>query len=299
MYSCTNCTSYTNCNQAAQWKAWVLAFEMLVCAFGALGSIVCLWYLKTCDKTQAGTKIQLCSLFAANAFLCSLALPGAAVLELLFLQDRRAKLATEQAFIALHYIAACIDQLALAVIAVYRLIAVCFPLKYKLWSRSTVVAAVEVAVTLPVVLTLMLAFLLQNDRILDPCNSTVLKALYGVFYLVPIIIILTAYCIMVSIMGFRRCARQGAEARNPGWDQISLSLCVLILMNLLLDVPHVTMHLMNVSWTEPSFVIVHAVYRLHFALDPVVFVGLNQRFRQRALQVAFSLVPGRRLPSSG
>lgn len=99
-------------------------------------------------------------------------------------------------------------------------------------------------------------------------------------------------------MGFRRCARRGAEARDPGWDQISLSLCVLILMNLLLDVPHITMHLMGVNWTEPSFVIVHAIYRLHFALDPVVFVGLNQRYRQKALQRAFSLVPGRRLPSA-
>ncbi|XP_047481137.1 uncharacterized protein LOC125033566 isoform X1 [Penaeus chinensis] len=293
-----NCTNRTVCNLAAQWKAYSLAFEMLVCACGVLGSIVCLWCLKTCDKTQAGTKIQLCSLFAANAFLCSLALPGAAVLELLFLQARRAEPATELAFVALYYIAACIDQMTLAVIAVYRLIAVCFPLKYKLWSRSTVVVAVEVALTLPAVLTLTLAFLFLKYEIIDPSKSTAGKALYVVFYLVPIIIILTAYCIMVSIMGFRRCARQGAEARNPGWDQISLSLCVLILMNLLLDVPHVTMHLMDVSWTEPSFVIVHAVYRLHFALDPVVFVGLNQRFRQRALQGVFSLVPGRRIPSS-
>ncbi|XP_047481138.1 uncharacterized protein LOC125033566 isoform X2 [Penaeus chinensis] len=281
-----NCTNRTVCNLAAQWKAYSLAFEMLVCACGVLGSIVCLWCLKTCDKTQAGTKIQLCSLFAANAFLCSLALPGAAVLELLFLQARRAEPATELAFVALYYIAACIDQMTLAVIAVYRLIAVCFPLKYKLWSRSTVVVAVEVALTLPAVLTLTLAFLF-------------LSRLYWMCFVSDSRFPSEATpSALPRQMGFRRCARQGAEARNPGWDQISLSLCVLILMNLLLDVPHVTMHLMDVSWTEPSFVIVHAVYRLHFALDPVVFVGLNQRFRQRALQGVFSLVPGRRIPSS-
>lgn len=39
-----------------------------------------------------------------------------------------------------------------------RLMAVCFPLKYKLWSRPTVVVAVEVAVTVPAVVALMLAF---------------------------------------------------------------------------------------------------------------------------------------------
>ncbi|XP_063589758.1 uncharacterized protein LOC134766760 [Penaeus indicus] len=293
-----NCTNRTICNLAAQWKAYSLAFEMLVCACGVLGSIVCLWCLKTCDKTQAGTKIQLCLLFATNAFLCSLALPGTAVLELLFLQDRRPEPATEVAFVALYYMAACIDQMALAVIAVYRLTAVWFPLKYKLWSRSTVVVAVEVAVILPAMLTLTLAILFLDYEIVDTNSSTVAKVLYGVLYLVPITIIMTAYCIMVSIMGFRRCARQGDAARHPGWDQISLSLCVVILMNLLLDVPHVAMHLMDVSWTDPSFVIVHAIYRLHFALDPVIFVGLNQRFRQRALQGVFSLVPGRRTPSS-
>ncbi|XP_069983869.1 uncharacterized protein [Penaeus vannamei] len=179
-----------------------------------------------------------------------------------------------------------------------RLMAVCFPLKYKLWSRPTVVVAVEVAVTVPAVVALMLAFVFVNFEMGLSTNNAVGKLMYGVFYLLPITIIATAYCVILSIVGFRRCGRRGDEARVLSWDQISLSLCVLILMNLLLDFPHVTMHLMNVSWKEPSFVIVHAIYRLHFALDPLVFVGLNQRFRQKALQRAFSLVPGRCLPSS-
>ncbi|XP_069984512.1 uncharacterized protein [Penaeus vannamei] len=225
-------------------------------------------------------------------------MPGTAVLELLFLRNRRVERAAEVVFVVLYSMTACVDQLALAVIAVYRLTAVYFPLKYKLWSRPTVVVAVEVAVTVPAVLALTLAFLFLDFDMGVPTDNAFGKILYGVLYLLPITIIVTAYGTMVSIVGFRRCGKRGDEARVLSWDQISLTICVLILMNLLLDFPHVTMHLMEVSWKEPSFVIVHAIYRLHFALDPFVFVGLNPRFRQKALQRAFSLVPGRCLPSS-
>lgn len=78
--------------------------------------------------------------------------------------------------------------------------------------------------------------------------------------------------------------RQGADDR----DQVVKSVSILILMNLLLDVPHVANHLTKASSTDLSYILIHVIYRLHFALDPFIFVGLNAHFRQQVLRYVSS-----------
>ncbi|XP_042860064.1 uncharacterized protein LOC122245951 [Penaeus japonicus] len=245
---------------------------------------------------QAGTKIQLCLLFGVNLFVCSLALPGTLAVEVLFLQGRGAERVTEVAFVALYAISCCVEQLALTVVAVYRLIAVCFPSRYNLWSRPTVVLAVETTLVLPAVVLLVSAFSVLDSHVINLSSSVEGKVLYSTFYLLPTAITLASYCTVIILMASRRWASGSGEARPGRWDQVSLSLSVLILMNLLLDVPHITMHLLHAGGEKLRFLTVHAIYRLHFALQPIVFVGLNARYRQKALKAVLALVPGRRVP---
>ncbi|XP_042860063.1 uncharacterized protein LOC122245950 [Penaeus japonicus] len=286
----------TDMSLASLCKTPLLAFEVLVCVCGFFGSGVSLWCVKTCDKMQAGTKIQLCLLFGVNLFVCSLALPGTLAVEVLFLQGRRVERATEVAFRALYAISCCVEELALTVVAVYRLIAVCFPSRYNLWSRPTVVLAVETILVLLTVVLLVLPFFVTDSQGINLSRSVGGEVFNIIFYVLPTAINLVSYCTVIILMASRRWASGSGEARPGRWDQVSLSLSVLILMNLLLDVPHFTMHFLHVDWKEPRLLIAHALYRLLFALQPIVFVGLNARYRQKALKAVLALVPGRRVP---
>lgn len=78
-------------------------------------------------------------------------------------------------------------------------------------------------------------------------------------------------------------------------DQIAKSVSILIFTNLLLDVPHLTVHLTYASSRDVSFILVHMIYRLRFVFDPFLFVWLNKRYRQKVLRYVYSKLQHREL----
>ncbi|XP_037799592.1 uncharacterized protein LOC119594612 [Penaeus monodon] len=173
----------------------------------------------------------------------------------------------------------------------YRMIAVCFPLKYKQWSKWPLVLGIEVSICLSVVLLWVVAIFTQDldtVEVNDPSSYTMGRVLFYLFLLVPIIITVVAYVTMIAFMRFK------GSLRTSHRKQVSFGLGILILTNLLLDVPHIAMHLSGVDSKSLPFILIHVIYRLHYALDPFIFVGLNAPYRQRVLRCVSFRRLGRR-----
>nr|XP_053656275.1 uncharacterized protein LOC128705054 [Cherax quadricarinatus] len=64
-------------------------------------------------------------------------------------------------------------------------------------------------------------------------------------------------------------------------DHVIVTINVVVLTNLLLDGPHMMVHLVAKRGI-PSFII-HMVFYLHLVIDPVVFVGLNKHYQKALL----------------
>lgn len=90
----------------------------------------------------------------------------------------------------------------------------------------------------------------------------------------------------------RQKAEQSSGMRSTWNEQVNFAVGVLILTNLLLDVPHITVHLLDESSKDLSFILIHVVYRLHLALDPFIFIGLNSHYRRKILRRVVSCCPG-------
>lgn len=71
-------------------------------------------------------------------------------------------------------------------------------------------------------------------------------------------------------------------------DHIAMSVSILILMNILLDVPHLAVHLLGVHSEDVSFTVVHMIYHLRFVFDSFLFVGLNVNYRQKVIRYVSS-----------
>ncbi|XP_047469939.1 uncharacterized protein LOC125025771 isoform X2 [Penaeus chinensis] len=236
------------------WFTTALVIQLSTCFFGVIGSSLSLWCLLTCKCIQTGMKIQLGLFFAVLLLLCAVAMPGAVVVEyqswLCYEEAPNLRIA----FVGLYTIAVALERNIFAGIAVYRLVAVCFPQKYKVLTRWTVVTVVETLICAGVLALWIPIFLNQ-------------------------------------MMVRRHKAKESSGLRPSYNDQVNVAVGALILTNLLLDGPHIIVHILGISSRALAFILIHVVYRLHLALDSFIFIGLNLHYRRKVLRRALTCCP--------
>ncbi|XP_063600080.1 uncharacterized protein LOC134776296 [Penaeus indicus] len=271
------CSVHENSN----WRYVSLVFEMLICGCGVVGCCLSLWCLKTCKKMQTAMKIQLLFFFTTTLTISFVVLPAYAVMDYWRFLCWQGGIIVKLCSFTSYTVLGIIERDVFAVIATYRMIAVCFPLKYKQWSKWRVVLSIEVSICLSVALLWAVAIFTQDldtVEINDPSSYAMGKVLFYLFLLAPIIITVTAYVTMIAYMRFK------GSLRTSHRNQVSFGLGVLILTNLLLDLPHIAMHVSGVDSKSLPFILIHVIYRLHYALDSLIFVGMNAPYRQKVLR---------------
>lgn len=95
----------------------------------------------------------------------------------------------------------------------------------------------------------------------------------------------------LQMMVRRRKAEQNSGLRPSCNDQVNLAVGALILTNLLLDGPHIIVHILAIPSKDLAFILIHVVYRLHIALDPFIFIGLNLHYRRKILRRGLACCP--------
>ncbi|XP_042857954.1 uncharacterized protein LOC122244181, partial [Penaeus japonicus] len=145
----------------ARWKAGALAVEITTSVIGSTGSGLSLWCLVSCKRIKSGMKLQLCLFFSLLFFLNLVAMPGAAVAELLAVQCHQFTPTVHLGQVALYTIAATMERNAFALLAVYRFAAVCWPHKYQVLSQPLVVGVLNGVVLGGVALVTLVVFVKQ------------------------------------------------------------------------------------------------------------------------------------------
>lgn len=289
MNSCTLDSS----NQG--WFTTALVIQLITCVFGVIGTSLSLWCLLTCKRIQTGMKIQLGLFFTFLLLLCAVAMPGAVVVEFRSWLCWEESPALRLGFVGLYTIAVALERNIFAVIALYRLVAVCFPQKYKVLSRWAVVTAVDACVCAGVLALWIPIFLRQDAQAVDlnnPSSYSMGLVLYYMVFLFPIFVCVFAYAILIIVMMVRRRkAEQNSGLRPSCNDQVNLAVGALILTNLLLDGPHIIVHILAIPSKDLAFILIHVVYRLHIALDPFIFISLNLHYRRKILRRGLACCP--------
>ncbi|XP_063587608.1 uncharacterized protein LOC134764865 [Penaeus indicus] len=274
----------------AGWKTGALAVEVLTSALGVVGSGLSLWCLMNCRRIQGGMKLQLFLFFSLLLLTNSVAMPGAAVAELWAVQCRQASAVVSFGLIAFYTIAATMERNAFALMAGYRLVAVCWPHKYKMLSLRLVVALLNGFVLGGVVILWLVVFAEQDLDDLDVNNPSGYKMgreLYIAILFTPMVAALIAYVTVIVVITFRKQFAGELERGRPSMrEQVSFAVGILIITNLLLDLPHMVVHLMGIPSRALSFILIHVIYRLHLALDPFIFIGANLHYRRKVLLLA-------------
>ncbi|XP_042875810.1 uncharacterized protein LOC122255648 [Penaeus japonicus] len=280
-----------------RWKAGALGVEIATCIVGSVGSGLSLWCLVSCKRIKSGMKLQLCLFFSLLFLINLVAMPGAAVAELLAVQCHQFTPTVHLGQVALYTIAATMERNACALLAVYRFAAVCWPHKYQVLSHQLVVAVLNGIVLGGVMLLWLVVFLKQDLDELDVNNPSLYdmgRELYFGILLTPMVVAFVAYVAMISVITYRKHSMGEQERERPSMrEQVYFAVGVLIVINLLLDGPHIILHLMGIPSKDLAFIVIHVVYRLHFALDPIIFIGLNAQYRRKVLLLA---LPGCSLP---
>ncbi|XP_047489767.1 uncharacterized protein LOC125039645 [Penaeus chinensis] len=275
--------------EVSKLRGVALGFELLVCFVGLIACCIAHYCLETCKLIQSGMKIQLQILFTTDIAICLFMLPAHAAIEYRILSGIHQNKTSETVFTLLYAMAVGIERLTVMVIAIYRMMAVCYPLKYQYWSQKKVAVLVNLFTCSPVVLILAIKLLIKDDsgiEAFDPNSSLSNSFLQYGFVSAPTVITLITYLVMVLLILFKK-----GSISPP--DSCERSVRIFILTNTLFEVPDGIMHASKATVGDAVYTIVHVIYRIHYALDPIFFVGLNARYRQMVYQCCSSSIPVR------
>ncbi|XP_027213983.2 uncharacterized protein [Penaeus vannamei] len=287
-------TSTTSSTDASKLRGVALGFELLICAIGVVSCCIGHYCLKKCNQIQCGMKIQLQILFTTDFLVCLFALPGHAAIEYRILSDVHDDKTSVTVFTTLYTMATEIERATVMLIAIYRMMAVCFPLKYRYWSQKKVVLLVNLIACLPVVLLRTISHFTKTDSSIeafDPNNYSIDTFMLFAFISAPTAITLIVYLVMALYM----LSKKGSISPSESWER---SVRIFILTNTLFEVPDIVMHAVKSTTKDVSYIFIHVMYRIHFALDPILFVGLNARYRQMVFKCWSSCLSGREVVSA-
>ncbi|XP_047469568.1 uncharacterized protein LOC125025587 [Penaeus chinensis] len=277
----------TNTTEAAdrsdvlsRWWTVAIVVQLITCVFGVVGSVLSIYCVRLSKKMHKGMALQFYLFFITFFIICMIILPTSVVDEyytLIGWQDK------QTAFnVALHTIFESFERNVIGLIVVYRLMAVCFPVPFKLLSRPVVVLTLELVLFLGVLALWIIVFLTENydqGDVWNPIRSDKVFAMYCFTLFVPIAVTTSSYAIMLVVRTLKRRAASAGEG-PASLDSVSFAVGITILFNIFLDVLYFVIHFCVTRTTDFSFVIIRMIYRLHFALDPLCFVVFNRHYRK-------------------
>nr|XP_027214775.1 uncharacterized protein LOC113807664 isoform X1 [Penaeus vannamei] len=275
-----------------------IAVSAIIYAAGTLCNLACVWCLVHCSRTSIGMKVQLGCFFGLLLVQCAVSDP----LVMTSLTSGFFCGSLQPAFRACTLIFGNIvvdlERCHFAAMAVYRLLAVRWPFVYKRACElrkvvvSEVVMAISATVTWVVPLFLKkleledLSFLTGNGKG-NPQTYSTIRLLFGLGYFVPLGVSLVSYvAIMITIVQRRRKlqTRDSLPVATARRDQLHFIIQVILVTFILIDVPHTVIHQIYSVDIRLASYIIHFIFSLHLIIDPMIFIGLNQNYRERLVE---------------
>ena len=280
-------------------KTGVLYFilNFAIAVFGAFGNASALYCLSKCDKTSVAAKIQLMTFFSFQFLVCVLSLPGFSYVKLMALLCRAHELSRDVKlfFLFSHTVFLPMERINFAVMAVMRLFAVRWNRGYKKFVQTRNVVILEVFIFTFVISPWIVYFLIglykrypieeQMTVSFSFGKSPAIQVLYlihAINHLFPTFVSFIAYSLMMYTMIKKKMMFFGRASAATGttttiMENVAYTIRLLILVNILLDLPHTLSHLLKVS-QMPSLII-HCIFYSHLTFDPLIFVGMNIHYR--------------------
>lgn len=294
-----------NCTVNQDLAPWVMASTVetiIICVFGALGNSASLWCLIQCKRMNTAIKIQLGSFFTLLFTVCVVTLPGKVFVYYVSVFCRKDLLnqTFKTSISTANSIVAQMERVNFTFAAVYRLVAVRWPHRYKQIATVRVVVASEVIAFLCVLLPWIIMWFLQifpsgrswmnlNFSNKKSSLSQLAAGFAATSYILPLVVCLLAYLVMMFTLTFQK--KKELKASRSKTEQLSYAIRVLILVNILLDAPHVIIHLVTLPRGHLSIVIIHMIFNLHLLVDSLIFIGLNPSYRRALMQLFKRCLP--------
>ncbi|XP_069985381.1 olfactory receptor 52N4-like isoform X2 [Penaeus vannamei] len=181
------------------WWSAAFASQLVICVLGAVGSALSIFSVKLSKKMHEGMALQFNLFFFTFLIICVVILPTSLVDEYYTLNGWQEK--HTGLYVALQTVFGSFERNVFGLIAVYRLMAMCFPIWFKLLSRPAVVLAVDLLLFLGVVALWLFVFLTETDQtdVGNPSTSDRGFAMYCFTLFMPIVVTISAYSTMLVI----------------------------------------------------------------------------------------------------
>ncbi|XP_047469566.1 uncharacterized protein LOC125025586 [Penaeus chinensis] len=279
-YNETNTTEAADRSDVlSRWWTVAIVVQLVTCVLGVVGSVLCIYCVRLSKKMHKGMALQFYLLFITIFIICLVTLPTSVVDEYLTLigwQDEHSGV-----YIVLHLLM-CFERSVFGLIAVYRLMEICFPVPFRLLSRPVVVLTVELVLFL-IIFALWIIEIRQEENVQTDMGDLVEsgKRFSMDCFTLGILFAVTnpAYARMLVVRTLKTRAASAGEG-PASLDSVSFAVGITILVNIFLDVLYFVIHFCVTRSTDFSFVIIRMIYRLHFALDPLCFVVFNRHYRK-------------------
>ena len=282
-------------------KSGILYFllNFVIAVFGAFGNLCSLWCLFKCDKTSSAAKLQLVTFFGFQFLVCVLSLPGFSYVKLMALLCRANELSMEIKlfFLISHTIFLPMERMNFAIMAIMRLFAVRWNNGYKKFVQMPNVICLEIFIFLFIISPWIVYFSIGIHKIypiedqmtvsFSSGKSSIIRGLYlihAINHLFPTFISFIAYSLMIytmikkkMVVFFGRATALTKSKSSSIIENLSYTIRLLILVNILLDLPHTLSHLLKVSQIPSLFI--HCIFYSHLTFDPLIFVGMNVYYR--------------------
>ncbi|XP_045620733.2 uncharacterized protein [Procambarus clarkii] len=293
-----------NCTIIKDYPGWVIAStygKCFVSVLGAVGNSMSLWCLVKCGRTNKATKFLLCFFFSILLGVCVVTLPSIS-----FVNHARAfcqyEWVPEGFYITTSIFSTFLiqfERVNFTAISVFRCVAVWEPHVFHKVSRVSIVLIMEAVLAFYVVLPWLLGVILSHGDVHydgkvsqvkfgEKSLNDMVYRWYGVNYTTTFLATLLAYILLIVAI-VRREKRAGERTTDATMDHVSFTIQVILLANLLLDGPHVIVHLLEGQ--RLANIIIHMIFNLHLVIDPAVFVGLNVHYRSAVLHRIKTCVP--------
>ncbi|KAK7079175.1 hypothetical protein SK128_001479 [Halocaridina rubra] len=291
--------SVANCTVNENLSGWIFAAlgeEIALCVVGAASNLIAVWCLIECQRTGRAIKLQMLCIFSLLLGICIATLPIVSFFyySRSFCLEDYVSEEVKFFFSILNSMLLQGERLNFSAMAIFRLIAVCRPNNYQKMVTTRVVKLLQLGIFLYIVPPWIVVGVMQKFEISHESGSVMrlnvkdhdsnmfilLTALYGLNYCLPFFITFVAYStMMIYIAKQNRTVKLRTRISSANtMDHVASTIRIVILTNLLLDAPHIVVHLLQD--VELASIITHMVFFCHIVLDPIIFVTMNQNYRQ-------------------
>ena len=308
-----------NCTPSCdiQITDFYFVINIVIACVGGISSCFCLLCLYFCPAVSFPAKIPLFIFFSSQISICFFSLPGFSYIKRMTILCRASKIPMEikLTFLFFHTILLPIERANFAVMAITRLLAIGSSNGYRKFMRTKAILGLEILILLCVISPWIIAFSINLHNVypieeqmsvsFSSGKSFTIWLIYffhGMFHLFPTLLALIAFVLTVGIILRRKLTMQTSLRSSSVIEQVASTIRLLICVNLVLDMPHVFAHLMQIS-QAPSL-IVHSIFYSHLAFDPLIFLYnrnnrsfLYEYFLGSCLFQCISRLHKRRLPN--